>query len=276
MVSTPVATTTRSTTSFVPEPRREPEEDASAEELLRVLKTLGQDDPLVERLCERVMLHYRPLLNRIARRYGGRGEQLDDLRQTAQVGLAKAIRGYSPERGKAFICYLLPTVTGEIKRHFRDHTWAVHTPRVPQSRRPQLNRTRRELEQRLARTPTTSEIAEEMEISPKEVEETLLVSEAYKAFSLNASEPFGENFSTKIEQRLGVHDHNLDLVIDRESVRSALHALAAREKLILKRRFFDEWTQAQIAEEVGCSQMHVSRLLAASLEKLRAELAEKD
>ena len=276
MVSTPAAITTRITAPVVPEPRREPAEDASAEELLRVLKTLDQGDPLVERLRERVMLHYQPLLNRIARRYGGRGEQLDDLRQTAQVGLAKAIRGYAPERGKAFICYLLPTVTGEIKRHFRDHTWAVHTPRDPQSRRPQLNRTRRELEQRLSRTPTTAEIAEEMELSTKEVEEILLVSEAYKTFSLNAAEPFGDNSSTKLEQRLGVHDHNLDLVVDRESVRSALQGLAAREKLILKRRFFDEWTQAQIAEEVGCSQMHISRLLAASLEKLREELAEKN
>lgn len=274
-MSTPVATATRTTTPFVPRPRQEPPEDVSAEELLRVLKNLDQDDPLAERLRERVMLHYQPLLNRIARRYGGRGEQQEDLRQTAQVGLAKAIRGYDPERGKAFICYLLPTVTGEIKRHFRDHTWAVHTPRDPQSRRPQLNRTRRELEQRLTRAPTTAEIAEAMEISPREVEEVLLVSEAYNTFSLNASEPFGRDFSAKLEQRLGVDDRNLDLVVDRETVRSALQVLADREKLILKRRFFDEWTQARIAEEAGCSQMHISRLLASSLTRLREELAEK-
>src|SRR5699024_6088721 len=123
MVSTPAATTTRITAPVVPEPRREPAEDASAEGLLGGLKTLAPHDPLVERRRHRVRLTYRPLLHRIARRYGGRGEQLEDLRQTAQVGLANAIRGYAPERGKAFIWYPLPTFTGEIRRHFRDHTW---------------------------------------------------------------------------------------------------------------------------------------------------------
>lgn len=262
--------------SVVPGPRREPPEDASAEELLSALKSLDPGDPLSQRLRERVMLHYQPLLNRIARSYGGRGERLEDLRQTAHVGLAKAIRGYAPERGKAFISYLLPTVTGEIKRHFRDHTWAVHTPRTPQSRRSEMNRTRRELEQRLARTPTTSEISQEMGLSVKEVEEILLVSEAYNTLSLNAPEPHGDEYATSLEDSLGTEDHNLDLVVARESVRSVLRVLPARERLILKRRFFDEWKQERIAQEVGCSQMHVSRLLATSLERLREELAEEE
>jgi RNA polymerase sigma-B factor len=260
----------------VPGPRGEPPEDASAEEILSTLKSLDPDDPLCQRLRERVMLRYRPLLNRIAHRYGGRGEQLEDLRQTAHVGLAKAIRGYAPERGKAFVSYLLPTVTGEIKRHFRDHTWAVHTPRTPQSRRSEMNRTRRELEQRLARTPTASEISKEMGLSVKEVEEILLVSEAYTTLSLNAPESHGDEYSTRLEDCLGTVDHNLDLVVIRESVRSALRVLPARERLILERRFFDEWKQERIAQEVGCSQMHVSRLLTTSLKRLRRELAERE
>lgn len=255
-------------------PVGEPPQDASAEELLSALKSLDHHDPRCERLRERVMLHYQSLLNSIAHRYGGRGEQLEDLRQTAHVGLAKAIRGYAPERGKAFISYLLPTVTGEIKRHFRDHTWSVHTPRTPQARRPEMNRTRRELEQRLARTPKASEIAEEMGLSVKEVEEILLVSEAYNTLSLNAQEPHGDDYSTSLEESLGSEDHNLDLVVDRESARKALKVLPARERLILKRRFFDEWKQERIAQEVGCSQMHVSRLLTTSLEKLRAEITD--
>lgn len=261
--------------TVVPGPRHELRDDASAEDLLSALKSLDPGDPLSQRLRERVMLHYLPLLNRIARGYGGRGEQLEDLQQTAHVGLAKAIRGYEPERGKAFISYLLPTVTGEIKRHFRDHTWAVHTPRTPQSRRAEMNQTRRELEQRLARRPRTSEISEEMGLSVKEVEEILLVSEAYNTLSLNAPETHGDEYSASLKDCLGAEDHNFDLVVVRESVRSVLRTLPARERLILKRRFFDEWKQGRIAREVGCSQMHVSRLITASLARLRDELAEE-
>lgn len=274
------ATTSTSTGTaqvpVVPQPREEPHQEASAEELLSALQGLDRDDPLAVRLRERIMSHYRSLLDRIARRYGGRGEDVEDLRQTAHLGLIKAIHGYAPERGKAFISYLLPTVTGEIKRHFRDHTWAVHTPRDPQSLRPRLRQVRRDLEQRLARTPTNGEIAREMEISVKNVEEILLVSEAYNTLSLDAPEPHREDSSSAWERYLGVEDHNLGLVVDRESARSVLRTLPARERLILKRRFFDEWKQERIAQEVGCSQMHVSRLLAASLERLRRELAEGD
>ncbi|WP_017586815.1 SigB/SigF/SigG family RNA polymerase sigma factor [Nocardiopsis ganjiahuensis] len=273
---TTAGTTIEKSRPVVPEPHREPPEDASAEELLSALKPLEPGDPLAQRLRERVMLHYLPLLNRIARSYGGRGEQLEDLRQTAHVGLAKAMRGYDPGRGKAFISYLLPTVTGEIKRHFRDHTWAVHTPRTPQSRRSEMNRVRRDLEQRLARPPKTPEIAEAMGISVKEVEEIRLVSEAYNTLSLNAPEPHGDESSTSLEDCLGSEDRNIDLVVARESVRSVLQVLPARERLILKRRFFDEWKQERIAQEVGCSQMHVSRLLTASLEKLRDELSDEE
>jgi RNA polymerase sigma-B factor len=274
--STGAEDSTGSEDTVIPAPPGEPSEDASAEELLSALKFLDPGDPRCAELRERVMMHYQPLLNRIAHRYGGRGEQLEDLRQTAHVGLAKAIRGYSPDRGKAFISYLLPTVTGEIKRHFRDHTWSVHTPRTPQSRRPEMNRVRRELEQRLARDPKPPEIAREMGISVPEVEEILLISEAYNTLSLNAPEPHGDDRSTTLEEYLGEEDPNLDLVVDRESVREAIKVLPSRERLILKRRFFDEWKQERIAREVGCSQMHVSRLLSVSLQRLRDELAEEE
>ncbi|WP_376721558.1 sigma-70 family RNA polymerase sigma factor [Nocardiopsis alba] len=255
---------------------REPSSEASAEELLSVLTELDQEDPLAVRLRERVMAHYGPLLNRIAHRYRGRGEDVEDLRQTAHLGLAKAIRGYVPERGRAFISYLLPTVTGEIKRHFRDHTWAVHTPRDPQSRRPRMRRARGELEQRLARTPSNAEIAREMGLEVEDVEEILLVSEAYNTLSLDGPEPHGQDTSVSWHRYLGVEDHELGLVVDRVSACSALRRLPARERHILKRRFFDEWKQEHIAEEVGCSQMHVSRLLSGALNRLRRELTEED
>lgn len=252
-----------------PPPVREPSADASAEELLRALKRVGAHDPLGERLRERIVQHYRPVLHRIARHYSGRGEPEEDLRQTAHVGLAKAIRGYVPERGKAFISYLLPTVTGEIKRHFRDHTWAVHIPREIQSRRPRMNRIRQELEQQLSRTPSIHEIAEAMELSDKEVERILLASEAYNTFSFGS---YDQDSPSPMEERIGSEDHDLHMVVERESLRTACALLSPRERLILKLRFFDEWTQGQIAEEVGCSQMHVSRLLASTLRALRAEM----
>ncbi|SIO87566.1 SigB/SigF/SigG family RNA polymerase sigma factor [Nocardiopsis sp. JB363] len=270
----PVANTTAARATIAPTTRREPPQDASAEDLLALLKSLDQDDPLSRRLRERITQHYLPLLNRIANRYRGRGERVEDLRQTAHLGLAKAIRGYAPDRGKEFIRYLTPTVAGEIKRHFRDHTWAVHTPRDPQTRRSEMIKVRAELEQRLNHAPTVAEIAREMGITEKQVEEARLVSEAYNTVSLNAPEPREEGAPTTLEHHLGMEDHALDLVVDRATVRPALRALPWRERLIIRRRFFDEWTQSQIAEEVGCSQMHVSRLLAASLRDLRKAIGE--
>ncbi|MET9797361.1 SigB/SigF/SigG family RNA polymerase sigma factor [Nocardiopsis alba] len=268
----PTSPATTTPVGRVPGPRREPPEDTSTEDLISLLKSLEPEDPLVGRLRERITRHYLPLLNRIAHRYRGRGERVEDLRQTAHVGLAKAIRGYSPERGREFVRYLTPTVIGEIKRHFRDHTWAVHTPRDPRTRRTEMNRVRREMEQRLSRTPTLTEVAREMGLTERELEEARLVSEAYNTVSLNASDPREEGPTTAFDRYLGVEDPELDLVVDRAAVRPALRSLPHRERLILKRRYFDEWTQAQIAEEIGCSQMQVSRLLASALRTLRARL----
>ncbi|WP_049573358.1 sigma-70 family RNA polymerase sigma factor [Nocardiopsis sp. SBT366] len=254
----------------------EPPGDASAEEILLELRSLEEGSAAAVRLKERIVAHYRPLLNRIARRYGGRGEEIEDLRQTAHLGLVKAIQGFDPGRGKPFVSYLLPTVTGEIKRHFRDHTWSVHTPRAPQARRPFLRQARQDLEQRLCRQPSNEEIAQEMGVTVADVEETLLVSEAYNTFSLSAPDPRGEESSNALERYMGVRDPGLDLVVDRQAARSVLTRLTPRERLILRRRYFDGWKQARIAGEVGCSQMHVSRLLSGALEWMRAELSEGD
>ncbi len=246
---------------------------ASAEELLAELRCLEEGSAAADRLRERVVDHYRSLLHSIARRYGGRGEEFEDLRQTAYLGLLKAMRRFDPDRGRPFISYLIPTVTGEIKRHFRDHTWAVHTPRTAQSRRPLLRQTKQELEQRLCRQPSKQEIARSMGLTVEDVEEVLLASEAYNTLSLNEPAPRGDDSPNPWERYLGVRDPGLDLVVDRQAARSALIRLTPREKLILRRRYFDGWEQKRIAREVGCSQMHVSRLLSGTLEWLRAELS---
>ncbi|WP_435105303.1 SigB/SigF/SigG family RNA polymerase sigma factor [Nocardiopsis synnemataformans] len=262
-------------TTVIPRPRKPmPSEDATAEELLSVLGGLGEEDPRANGLRERVMVLYQPLINKIARRYGGRGEPLEDLKQTAMVGLVKAVRGYDPARGKPFISYLLPTVTGEIKRHFRDHTWAVRVPRRHQENRVKLRRVTSEFQQEHARTPTIAELAHEMKLPEAEISELVQVSESYRSLSLDApdsSDAEGQD-GARLEDHLGKEDEGLERVVQRESLKPALARLPAREREILRLRFFGDHTQSEIADRLGYSQMHVSRLLSGVLEQLRQEV----
>jgi RNA polymerase sigma-B factor len=234
------------------------------------MRALPRDDPRVDEFRERVVAIYEPLIRKVARRYCGRGEPYEDLRQTGMLGLVKAINGYDPHRGKSFVSYLLPTATGEIKRHFRDHTWAVRVPRRHQEHRSHLHRVQGEYLQRHARTPTISELSKELGLPEEEVRELVMVSESYSTLSLDASNAQCDMNDT-LEDRLGREDASLERVVERESLKPALSCLAPRERTILKLRFFDDHTQSEIADQVGCSQMHVSRLLAATLEKLREE-----
>ncbi len=270
--------------TVIPRPRRPvPGENAtntsnaSAEELLSELGRLGEGDPGADRLREQVVVLYQPLINKIARRYGGRGEPLEDLKQTAMVGLVKAVRGYDPDRGKPFISYLLPTVTGEIKRHFRDHTWAVRVPRRHQENRVKLRRVTGEFQQAHARTPTIAELAQEMGLSESEISELTQVSESYRSLSLDApdsSDADGQE-GARLEDHLGSEDEALERVVQRESLKPALARLPERERRILMLRFFGDHTQSEIADRLGYSQMHVSRLLAGVLEQLRQEVSEE-
>jgi RNA polymerase sigma-B factor len=258
----------------VPGPRApQTARDVSAEEFLSELARLPESDPRAADLRERIVLLYEPLVSKIARRYGGRGEPVDDLRQTAMVGLVKAIHGFDPGRGKSFVSYLLPTVTGEVKRHFRDHTWALRVPRRHQENRSLLRRSIGEFEQEHARTPTIAELAVKMDLSEAETSELIQVSGAYRSLSLDApglSDAEGE--SAHLEELLGDEDSRLDLVVERESLRAALARLPERERHILRLRFFDDCTQQEIAHHLGYSQMHVSRMLRATLEQLRRDV----
>lgn len=241
------------------------------------LRSLDEGDPRANGLREQVVVLYQPLINKIARRYGGRGEPMEDLKQTAMVGLVKAVRGYDPERGKPFISYLLPTVTGEIKRHFRDHTWAVRVPRRHQENRVKLRRITGEFQQTHARTPTIAELAEEMGLSEAEVSELTQVSESYRSLSLDApdtSDADGQE-GARLEDHLGSEDAGLERVVQRESLKPALARLPERERKILMLRFFGDHTQSEIADQLGYSQMHVSRLLAGVLDQLRKEVGQE-
>ncbi|WP_179643227.1 SigB/SigF/SigG family RNA polymerase sigma factor [Spinactinospora alkalitolerans] len=240
-------------------------------ELLNSLREVERGDPRREVICRRLIELHTPVVRRIARRYRNRGEPEEDLRQVAMVGLMQAIRDFNPDFGKDFISYALPMMTGEVKRHFRDRTWAIRVPRKHQEKRAELNRVTASFTQRNGRSPTISEIAKMLEMSEEDTIELVDASTAYSALSLDV--PYGADEEEKtLGDTLGDVDADLESVVDRAALRPALAALAPRERRILLLRFAGNKTQAQIAQQVGLSQMHVSRMLSATLRKLRAEL----
>jgi RNA polymerase sigma-B factor len=218
-----------------------------------------------------VELHL-PLAEYLARRFGNRGEPHEDLVQVATIGLIKAIDRFDLERGVAFSTYATPTIVGEIKRHFRDRGWTIRVPRRLQEIQAVINQAVSDLGQELGRSPTVSELATRVGMSEEEILEGLESANAYSPLSLDAPDPSGE-LGAVIDQ-LGDYDDALDAVIDRETVKPLLDQLDARAKRILLLRFFRNMTQSQIAEELGISQMHVSRLLSRTLADLRRALEE--
>ena len=216
-----------------------------------------------------VELHL-PLAEYLARRFGNRGEPHEDLVQVATIGLIKAIDRFDLERGVAFSTYATPTIVGEIKRHFRDRGWTIRVPRRLQEIQSVISQAVSDLGQELGRSPTVAELAAKVGMSEEEILEGLESANAYSPLSLDAPDPAGE-VGAVIEQ-LGDYDEALSAVVDRETVKPLLDALDARSKRILLLRFFRNMTQSQIAEELGISQMHVSRLLSRTLADLRSKL----
>jgi RNA polymerase sigma-B factor len=245
-------------------------EERETEELLGRLRDMPADDPLYERLRGQIVARHMGLARRIARHYANRGEPLEDLEQAALVGLVKAINGFDPLLGRDFLAYARPTMTGEVKRHFRDLTWAVRVPRKVQEGRIELSQATSALSQRLGRQPAIQELAAELRISMDELAELMAASAAYSALSLNV--PDGPDENRSLADTLGAVDDALDAVIERESLHPLLDALPPRELRLLLLRFFGNLTQAQIAAEIGVSQMQVSRLLSATLAQLRASM----
>ncbi|MFI6732041.1 SigB/SigF/SigG family RNA polymerase sigma factor [Nonomuraea sp. NPDC050451] len=246
-------------------------EEMTAEELLAEMVREETLDSHRERLRERIVEMHRPLAMEIARRYRYRGEPLEDLLQAAYVGLMKAVNGFDPTLGHAFRGYAVVTMTGEVKRHFRDRTWAIRVPRLYQERRSELNRLVADLSQDLGRSPTVAELAAKMNITEEDVLLTLDASAAYSTLSLDA--PLGtDDDAASLGDVIPEDDDTLSTMVDREAVKPLIDALPSREKHILLLRFFGNMTQAEIAAEFGISQMHVSRILRKVLDQLRSEL----
>ncbi|MDX3374619.1 RNA polymerase sigma factor SigF [Streptomyces sp. ME02-6991-2A] len=253
-----------------PTPEPLPQADVPSSDMAFQRLSALPPGPERETLREETICAWLPMAHRLAARFRNRGESLDDLRQVAAMGLVKAVDRYDPARGKAFETFAVPTVTGELKRHFRDHTWDVHVPRRVQDLRNRVRTARRDLTQRLGgRAPTCAEIASEAGLAEEDVLLGLEALDSYSALSLDA-EQAGTDGGTTLADRLGSWDHALDVAVDREAVKPGLRKLPERERTILYLRYFRDMTQVSIAERLGISQMHVSRLISRSCERVRA------
>jgi RNA polymerase sigma-B factor len=218
-----------------------------------------------DRLVERML----PLVRRLALRYQRGTEPLEDLVQVGCVGLVKAIDRFDAERGSPFVRFAVPNILGEIRRHFRDTGWAAHVPRGMQERVLDLRQAMEDLAGTLGRSPTPPEVAGELGIDVEEVLEAMEAATAYTAVSLDAPRPGEDDEQIAYVDSLGQRDDGYALVEDLSTVLPALRVLPAREREIIRLRFGEDMTQSEIAERLGISQMHVSRLLRRALERVR-------
>ncbi|MBL1077265.1 RNA polymerase sigma factor SigF [Nocardia sp. 2] len=236
------------------------------------LAALAPDDPHRAQLREEIIGTCLPLAEHIARRFAGRGEDLADLQQIATVGLVLAVDRFDVTRGSTFVSFAVPTVMGEVRRHFRDHTWAVRVPRRTKEIQLTIGPAVEKLTQQLQRMPTAREIADELDVDLLEVTRALIAGNAYKADSLDsATRGDGEYASSAVMASLGAEEPCYRLLEDAMVVRPLIAALPARERKVLIMRFYQHMTQNQIADRLGVSQMQVSRILAATLAKLRKQ-----
>jgi RNA polymerase sigma-B factor len=245
-------------------------EEKSDQELLR---RYHQQNDLEAR--EKLIEQYLPLVRSLARRYSYRGEQLEDLVQVGCIGLIKAIDRFDIERGVELTTYATPNIIGEIKRHFRDKGWSIRVPRGLQELNVRLSHLVEDLTVQLERSPTIAELAKAAGVEEEEVLEALESGQAYATLSLSAGGGGGSDDSSDLDplESLGEIEHEYEVSEDRAVLAPGLRALDDRERRILHLRFFEGLTQSQIAQQVGISQMHVSRLIRRALEKIRDEIA---
>jgi RNA polymerase sigma-B factor len=223
---------------------------------------------------EELVRRYLPFAKNLALRYRGASESFDDLLQVANLGLVNAIDRFDPERGTPFAAFASPTILGELKRHFRDRVWTVRVPRGLHDRMAEVDKATSELTVALQRSPSVGEIAERLELDPADVLEVLEANHNRRPLSLDR--PLGDEEESPASEWIGDEDEGFELVEDKLTLEGVLPQLDERERLILKLRFVDDMTQSQIAEQIGHSQMHVSRILRRTLDRIREEVADAD
>ncbi len=242
-------------------------------EMFAALRQMPAESHEYKRQRERIVARCLPLADHVASHFARRGEGLDDLTQVARVGLMNAINRYDPAKGSSFIGFAVPTMMGEVRRYFRDHSWGMRVPRRLRELHVQISRTTSSLAQTLGRAPTASELSRVLDVPHEEIVECLVAGDAYRLESLDA--PRGTDDSGKprlTADGVGAIDPQIDRITDREAVRVLVAALPPREREVLHMRFFESMTQSQIAERIGVSQMQVSRILATTLHCLREQL----
>jgi RNA polymerase sigma-B factor len=230
---------------------------------------LPADSPRRAQLRSELVAGFLPIARHIAHRFAGRGEPEEDLVQAGTIGLIGAVDRFDPERGLDFLSFAVPTITGEIRRHFRDRTWSMRVPRRLKDIQAVISAAVDPLSQELGRAPRPSEIAARLGVPLEEVLQGLSARHAYRNDSLDGAAEAGE---APLSERVGDVDHGIESVEYREALAPLLAALPDRERTILILRFFGNRSQSQIAEIIGVSQMHVSRLLGRTLEHLRQQL----
>lgn len=229
-------------------------------------------DPAIR---EELVRRYLPFAKNLALRYRGASESFDDLLQVASLGLVNAIDRFDPDRGAPFTAFASPTILGELKRHFRDRVWTVRVPRGLHDRMAEVDKAISELTVKLQRSPSVGEIAERLELDPTDVLEVLEANHNRRPLSLDRPVGGDDSEESPAAEWVGDEDAGYELVEDKLALEGALPHLDERERLVLQLRFVEDLTQSQIAERIGHSQMHVSRILRRTLERIRAEVAEQ-
>jgi RNA polymerase sigma-B factor len=248
-----------------------PGEGLASERMLWARFVKDRDPAIREELVRR----YLPFAKNLALRYRGASESFDDLLQVASLGLVNAIDRFDPDRGAPFTAFASPTILGELKRHFRDRVWTVRVPRGLHDRMAEVEKAISELTVQLQRSPSVPEIAERLEVDPTDVLEVLEANHNRRPLSLDRPVGGEDSEESPAAEWVGDEDSGYELVEDKLALEGALPHLDERERLVLQLRFVEDLTQSQIAERIGHSQMHVSRILRRTLERIRAEVAEQ-
>ncbi|MGB8404443.1 MAG: SigB/SigF/SigG family RNA polymerase sigma factor [Mycobacterium sp.] len=248
------------------------DEYADVVAMVAELRELPTGSEAYARQHERIVLRCCPLADHVARHFNRRGESIEDLVQVARVGLIHAVNRFDPSRGSSFVAFALPTMMGELRRYFRDYGWKVHVPRRIRDRQHDISSATADLMHDIGRSPTVDELATALDLERSQVVESLLAAHAYQPDSLDAAVTDQDNGSQSVGDTYGDIDEGYQRVTDRESVRPLLAALPERERKVLYLRYFASKTQRQIADRIGVSQMHVSRILDRTLRELRSQV----
>ena len=243
--------------------------DTSRSTIPTAIAGSATEEPDVDNAVEQLVHSHLALARRIAHRYAGRGVDTDDLCQVAALGLIKAAQRFDPTRGDPFVAYAIPTITGELRRHFRDHGWWIRPPRPVQELRPALAQTEDQLHQLLSRTPTDAEVATDAGVAVAAVKEARVIATCFRPGSIDAPVGIGgQSYASGLDG----HDRQVAQADARMAVDALLRELSQADREILRLRFAEDWTQARIAEHLGVSQMQMSRRIKGILDRLRSRL----